>query len=138
MKTYQVFSNKMGCDLLLHYDSNDRLKGIEVLVETIITDEQTRVNVFANAPSTVAQLIQLAQKYKWTLTEIKPDLSFEAFWKAYGNTSGSKIKAEKIWDKMSEGNRNHAINYTKKYKQSLGTTTQAYATTYLNGQYWVK
>ncbi len=122
----------------LKYDFNSRLIGIEILADTISCDEQTRINIFKDSPSTVGSLKQLAQKSKLLLTEIKPDLSFETFWKRYNNTLGSKTRTEPIWNRLSERNKNLAIGYIEKYKQTLGNTTQAYAATYLNGQYWIK
>lgn len=138
MIIYQVYSEKAQCDLQLKYGENGRLLGIELMQDECVIDENVRVGIFANAPSSIGILKQLALKHKWNMVEIKPDLSFDKFWKIYNNTNGSKIKAAQIWDKMTEKNKNLAINYIHKYKQSLGATTQAYATTYLNQQYWIK
>jgi hypothetical protein len=138
MITYQVYSNKAECDIQIKYGENGRLLGIEFLISEMIICEEDRRAIFYNAPSTIGVLKQLAIKNKWILTEIKPDLNFDTFWKKYGNTGGSKVTAKKLWEKLSEKNKNLAMEYINKYKQSLGSTTQAYATTYLNQQYWIK
>jgi len=138
MIIYQVYSSKAQCDIQLKYGENGRLLGVELMQDEVIVSEQDRVNLFANAPSSIGILKQIAVKNKLSMVEIKPDLSFDTFWKQYGNTNGSKIKAAQIWEKLSEKNKNLAINYIHKYKLSLGATTQAYATTYLNQQYWIK
>lgn len=137
MITFQMTSPKSTVDYQFKFDTQGRIVGFEIMAENTFTDEHTR-DLFARVPTTVGLLKQFAQKNKIILTEIKPDLSFETFWKKYGNTNGSKTRTVPIWDKLSEKNKNLAINYIDKYKQSLGTTTQAYAATYLNGQYWVK
>lgn len=124
-------------DYQFKFDTQGRIIGFEIMAENTFTDEHTR-DLFSKVPVTVGLLKQFAQKNKIILTEIKPDLSFNTFWKKYSNTDGSKIKAARNWDKLSEKNKNLALTYIDKYKQSLGTTSQAYATTYLNGQYWVK
>lgn len=138
MFTYQLFSQTLNSEVQLTYDSNGRIKGILLLADTITIDETVRTNWFATVPSTVGQMKEIAKKNKLIITEILPDLSFDTFWKKYANTNGSKKKAESIWDKFDDKKRNLAINYIKKYMQTLGTTTQAYATTYLNGEYWEK
>lgn len=138
MFTYQLFSKTINSEVQLTYDSNGRLKGVLALTDAITVDELVRCNWFASVPPTVGQMKQMALKNKIVITEILPDLSFETFWKKYANTNGSKKKAEAIWAKFDDKKRNLAINYIKKYIQSLGQTTQAYATTYLNGEYWDK
>ena len=137
MITYQVYSKKADCDIQLKYGENGRLLGIEFLVDEVVILEDDRRAIFYNAPSTIGELKQLAIKNKWELTEIKPDLSFETFWMKYGKV-GVKSKAEIAWNRLSEKNKNLAINYIKRYKESLGSTSQAYGASYLNQQYWVK
>ena len=137
MITFQMHSRVFNIDYQFKFDTGGRIIGFEIMGENTFSDEHTK-DLFARVPSTVGHLKQFAQKNKIELTEIVPDLSFDTFWKRYDNTNGSKIKAKVIWDKLSEKNKNQALNYITKYKQSLGSTTQAYATTYLNQQYWVK
>lgn len=137
MIIFQMESPTHNCDYQFKYDSNGRIIGFEILGENKFSSQQTR-DLFAKVFETVGDLKQFAQRNKIALIEIREDLSFEAFWKQYDNSGGSKKNAEAKWSKLSEKNKSLAIGYIKKYKQSLGTTTQAYATTYLNGQYWIK
>ena len=137
MITFQLYSTTLQSDVQLTYDNNGRIKGLLLLAETITVDEQTRVNWFASVPSTVGQMKALATKNKMTVIEIKPDLIFQTFWDRFGKL-GSKKKAETAWDKLNDKKKNQALNYISKYLQSLGTTSQAYASTYLNGEYWEK
>lgn len=137
MITFQMSSPKVAVDYQFKFDSNERIVGFEILGENLFTDEQT-AKLFAKVTLTVDELKKFAAHHKIQLIEIKPDLSFDTFWKKYGYTAGSKIKAQAIWEKLSEKNKNLAITYVQKYKQSLGSTSQANATTFLNGQYWIK
>lgn len=130
-------SPKMAVDYQFKYDTNGRIVGFEILGENTFSSEQT-IALFSKVPETIGQLKQFALKHKIQLTEILPDVTFDTFWKKYGNIDGSKIKAKAVWEKLSEKNKMLALNFIPKYKQSLGATTQAYATTYLNGQYWIK
>ena len=136
MLTFQLHSKTLDSEVQLTYDNNGRIKGILLLAETITVDESTRVNWFATVPSTVGQMKAVALKNKLVITEIKTDISFEAFWKQYEDKLGSKKKARTSWEKLNEKNKNLALNYIKKYTQSLGTTAKAHALTYLNGEYW--
>lgn len=137
MTIFQIFSKKLNCNIELKYDTNGRLLGMEILTDAIECDELVRVKIFTECPSTVGELKQTALKFKLELTEIKPDLSFETFWVRYGKI-GSKPKSEAIWNRMSEKNKNQAMNYISKYKQGLNGTSPAYANTWLNAQYWIK
>lgn len=137
MTIFQMTSVKNNIDYQFKFDTQGRIIGFELMAENTFTDDHTH-DLFGRVPLTIVALKQFAQKNKIILTEIKPDLSFDTFWKRYDNTNGSKIRASAIWEKLSEKNKNQAINYISKYKQLLGTTTQAYATTYLNQQYWIK
>lgn len=126
-----------GCDYQFKFDDNKRIVGFEIMGDNTLTPEHTRM-LFARVFDTVKELMDYAQKHKVKVYEIKPDLSFDMFWKRYNNINGSKPKATVIWNKLSDKQKNLAMSYIDKYKQSLGSTTQAYATTYLNGQYWIK
>lgn len=137
MITFQMESPRHGCDYQFKFDTSGRIVGFEILGENTLSSEQTR-ELFSRVFETVAQLKQFAHKHKIKLIEIKPDISFEAFWKKYAFTNGSKIKAAATWNKLSEKNKNLAITHIDKYKQSLGSTAQANGLTYLNGQYWIK
>jgi len=136
MIVFQMTSPKNGVDYQFKFDTGGRIVGFEIMGENTFSDEHTR-DLFAKVPPTVGALKQFALKNKIALTEIKPDLSFQTFWDRYGKL-GSRPKAEKPWEKLSEKNKNLAMNYIPKYIQSLGSTSQAYASTYLNGQYWIK
>lgn len=137
MITIQIKSTIMDCDLQFKFDTQERIVGFEIMGENTLSEEKASY-FLANIPQTVKQLKDHCNNRKIEFTEIKPDLSFDVFWKRYGNTSGSRVKTEPIWNKLSEKDKNLAMNYISKYKQSLGQTTQAYAATYLNGKYWIK
>ncbi|MCE9538713.1 MAG: hypothetical protein K8R85_05800 [Bacteroidetes bacterium] len=137
MITFQMHSRAHNIDYQFKFDNGGRIVGFEIMGENTFTGEHTS-NLFSKVPETVGLLKQFALKNKIELTEIKPDLSFDTFWKKYNNTNGSRKKTEPIWNRLSEKNKNLAINYIDRYRQSLGNTAQAYASTYLNGEYWIK
>jgi hypothetical protein len=75
-----------------------------------------------------------------------PDYStqFERFWHAYplradGSRPGSKLKASVIYDRLSENDRDAAINAIPAYIRSLAHDGKGYryvVTTWLNGRRW--
>jgi len=137
MITIQIQSVVLECDLQFKFDTQGRIVGFEILGENTLSGERL-TNFLANIPQTIGQLKQHCLSKKIDMTEIKADLSFETFWEKYNNKLGSKVRTEPIWNKLSERDKNLAMNYIQKYKQSLGATTQAYAQTYLTGKYWIK
>jgi hypothetical protein len=137
MITIQIESVKLNCEIQFEFDIQGRIIGFKILGENLLSGAEL-TNFLAKLPQSIGILKEDCVARKIPMTEIKADLSFDTFWKKYGNIDGSKIKAKACWDKLSDKNKNLALNYINRYKQSLGSTTQAYATTYLNGQYWIK
>lgn len=72
------------------------------------------------------------------VTEVIPSISFDMFWKKYDDKArSSKIKTERVWNKMSASEQVKAYNFVSKYKASLGSgICMKYATTYLCDQLW--
>lgn len=67
--------------------------------------------------------------------EIPQDLSFSAFWNAYNYKHGNKPRAEKLWNALSEAERNQALQEVSRYQLWLAkhpAIEQAHATTWLN------
>ena len=75
----------------------------------------------------------LSQKIKGKLTEVPPDLSFEAFWNAYGRKINRK-RSEDIYKKLSDAKRLKCILSIKPYLDYLSRVkwrNQADPDTYL-------
>lgn len=90
-------------------------------------------NVF---PRHVSQIEALAKVIKGRLEEVPPDLSFDAFWDAYGKKINRK-RAELLYKKMSEPQRLKCILSIKPYQNYLGRVkwrTQADPDTYLRNE----
>ena len=139
MQTFQVFSQKANCNLQFKYGNNGRLLAIEFVLDDLNIDEQLRLQIVANAPSSVGTLKQLAQKHNWKLIEVLEDITFESFWNKYNYKVGKLNKTKEYWNKLSDADKTLAFKYIDKYNNhlKLSNVSKAYPTSYLNGQYWL-
>ena len=108
-------------------------------VEFYVKDDKVRHFFAGCVPSTIAKLREFVDAMKkagrvMILKEVDADLSFERFWKAYGNPAGKKKYTKGIWDKMDKGEQIAALTGIRAYMQQKAGdgTTAAYPSTYLN------
>ncbi len=90
-------------------------------------------NVF---PRHVSEIGNLTRVIKGKLEEVPPDVSFDAFWDAYGRKINRK-RVEALWKRMSEPQRLKCIISIKPYLQYLARVkwrTQADPDTYLRNE----
>jgi len=87
----------------------------------------------------------LVEKYNYTLQDaddpflVSKPVSFETFWDEYGYKL-DRLKAQKIWDKLSAKDQQEAIRYIPIYEAHIKDkgTAKKYAKTYLADKPWVK
>ena len=101
------------------------------------TEEQWRY-VTGHMPVREADIEKYRKIDKFLIKEVPTDLSFVAFWNAYGYKVGKKGEAENIWRGMKEPERVKALVYIRKYDEHLRTSgaAKAYPTSYLRGRYF--
>lgn len=125
-------------------EETDLLAGIEVLkvVPTSTHYEPAILKSFLRwIPTTLPDVEQFvaAPPSGIKITEIAPDLSFQAFWDAFDYKMGNKSRAEAAWGKMNVEDRSTCILSIKKYKlwkkqnPSIG---HIYAETFLSQRRW--
>lgn len=89
----------------------------------------------ANFPMTVAAANLLIGKAKsMKAVHIPAELTFHGFWETYGYKVGSKKRAEKLWDKMTDGQRLKTFLSIPEYDKYLSrkkNMEKAYPETYL-------
>lgn len=75
---------------------------------------------------------------QFTVTKGEPDLSFDNFWQTYNNKA-KKLKAEQLWNKLSNDDKFNAIAFIKRYDNwlRLKGTAKALPDTYLNQKRWL-
>ena len=72
------------------------------------------------------------------VTEVLESIDFAASWNRYNDKArSSRVKTERVWNRMSRAEQVKAYNYVPKYFNSIpGGVMKKYATTYLNDQLW--
>lgn len=90
-----------------------------------------------NFPTTLEKMEEFmrAVQSETTFTYTEEELTFDMFWKAYGNKL-NKVVAEKAWKKLSQEDKIKAYCYVPKYKKDKGNSYLLYASTYLNSGDW--
>lgn len=128
-----TFPNVEG-DIVFTYDEGEVLQGV---VFNGDYPERQRRNVLRTLPVRP----EVLQRINWRdgiLTEEAEKVTFEMFWDRYNDKArSSKVKTQRVWDRMPEGERVKAYRYINRYKSSIPQgVCMKYATTYLNDQLW--
>lgn len=128
-----TFPNVEG-DIVFTYDEGEVLQGV---VFNGDYPERQRRNVLRTLPVRP----EVLQRINWRdgiLTEEAEKVTFEMFWDRYNDKArSSRVKTQRVWDRMPEGERVKAYRYINRYKCSIPQgVCMKYATTYLNDQLW--
>jgi hypothetical protein len=70
-------------------------------------------------PTTLAELYELRDNWKFELIEMPVDLSFDTFWKEYDFKMGSKDKCRKLYMALNDADKTLAIAKISLYKRYL-------------------
>lgn len=121
-------------DIVFTYDDGEVLQGVPF--NGNYPEEQRR-----NVLRTLPMRPEVFQRINWRdgiLTEEAEKVTFEMFWDRYNDKArSSRVKTQRVWDRMPEGERVKAYRYINRYKCSIPQgVCMKYATTYLNDQLW--
>ena len=116
------------------YDDDNRLTGI--LFEGHFPDNVKAV-MLKTLPLTPDRL-EVTKGRTGVLVEIEESVTFEMFWNRYNDKArSSRVKTERVWNRMTECERRKAYRFISRYKSSIPQgVCMKYATTYLNDQLW--
>ncbi len=92
--------------------------------------------LLANLPLTVDMIALVTAKIKGSLEQLPEDISFDTFWDLYAKKL-NRIRAEKLYNKLNEGDKLKAINSIKHYDNYLQRNSwrsKADPDTYLRNQ----
>lgn len=94
-----------------------------------------------HAPLNMSMLTEIVGFTEMTMTEVTvtPDLTFAYFWDAFNNKVGDKRRAEKLWNKLSDGEKMAAISAIPRYYRYLSVNTYLSPThpaTWLHQRRW--
>jgi hypothetical protein len=93
---------------------------------------------FKNMPAEEENLQVFCKEHKLRLDHVPTDVSFQSFWTAFKYKVGKKKRAEKLWNAMSEMQRQVALNVIPRYHRFIAFKNQesAYPETWLNNDMW--
>lgn len=120
--------------------------GNELLVMCDISkaefDAAQHIAFLQNIPRCLSDLKDLVQK-DWTsraMVEYFDNVTFDVFWEKYDHKRlSSKIKTEKIWNKMPDSEKYRAYAFIERYDNDLRRSngiSKKHAETYLNAGLW--
>lgn len=134
MKKYSLTSPAFTGECVFGYNDNERLifvdfSGAELPDEYIVA-------MLSALPYT--RDFRRIKGKTGVVTEILETITFDMFWNKYDDKArSSKIKTERVWNKMTRADQVKAYNFVNKYKASLQQgICMKYATTYLSDQLW--
>ena len=92
--------------------------------------------ILRTVPATEAELQELELAFPFIEVERHPtDLSFNAFWDAYGYKVGKRERAMKLWASMSDADKTKCLRSIPRYNQWLASKfnmERLYPETYLH------
>lgn len=133
MRVFEITSTKYAGRVTIKFNNQDCFAGID----------------FSEADVTVGQVQWFMKRIpanshamgifpEGMVTEVLESIDFNAFWNRYDDKArSSRIKTERVWNRMSRAEQMKAYNFVPKYFRSIpGGVMKKYATTYLNDQLW--
>lgn len=133
MNRYILTHAKMQGEVELGYASSGRLLLWHVRAEL----NQASYNKLLENIPTDEKHIDYYRKRGFNVKHLPPDLSFDVFWKLYDNKK-SRLKAEKLWQKMTTAERMQAIEQIPAYNRFLTSKNmeKAFPDTWLRNKRW--
>ncbi|MDW8420128.1 MAG: hypothetical protein RML37_12025 [Chitinophagales bacterium] len=132
--TYHLTKHTFNGHIALTY-VDGRLECIDTR-EAALDDERHRW-VHSRAPLRADELPKFCAAAGFICTEVTDEVTFEAFYNAYGYKEGRK-KAEAAWNRLSKAEQWKAYRYIPriKAKKQLSGEALPYPATYLNQKRW--
>lgn len=138
-RTYLLIGKTLGITMEFKYDLNGHLTNFKIL-EGELNESQEAWLFSHRFPYQEKKMDIMKTVDYFEVTESDPDLSFDAFWTAYGYKLGKKVQAQNAWNRLSKGERIAALAGIKPYdnylKRHNGGIAKAYPASYLNQRYW--
>lgn len=133
MNRYILTHTNMQGEVELGYASSGRLLLWHIRAE--LNDKQYE-KLLNNIPVNEIS-VKVYKRKGFKIQHLPPDLSFDRFWKLYDNKK-SRLKAEKLWDKMSAAERMQAIEALPAYQRYVLSKNmeKAFPDTWLRNKRW--
>jgi len=136
MKTYLLTSPHFTGEIELRFNENGHLIKYDNRAE--LTEKQFAYMLF-RIPVNIDSLSVLTDGNQSKLTEVKIELTFDMFWDKYDYKMGKKARVMKLWEALTETDKQAAMKGIVKYDMYLAGHTKmekAYPETYLSQRRW--
>lgn len=134
-RSYILTGKKFQGSVLFKYGLTGYLTAFKV--QGILTDVQLKA-LYKFIPLHFSQVRDLKNLGDVSIDEVPVDLSFENFWKTYGNYAGKKKRTEAMWDALNDAERSKCLNYISIYntQKAKDGTNRVYPETYISNRVW--
>ena len=135
MRVFEITSTKYTGKVTVKFNDQDCFAGIDFSEADLTVGQMTWfMSHLPKAATDMGYHTEAGGK----VVEILESVDFNAFWNRYDDKArSSKLKTERVWNRMSRREQVKAYNFVPKYFQSIpGGVMKKYATTYLNDQLW--
>jgi len=137
MTKYSLTSSGFEGEVLFEFSENELLVRFDCTGATLSNAQH--VFLLKNLPNELVAIKAFVEKSPTArLEEIVVTVTFDMFWLKYNEKiRSSKKKAERVWNRLPEIDREKAFKYIQKYEMSLlPGTAKKYAETYLGAELW--
>lgn len=131
---HKIIITSTKFDGSLEFELDDQ-EMVRLFKNNATLDENQEQWLSENFPITLARLNGMVHNFKSLKAElVEADLSFENFWNTYNYKVGSKARAEKLWNKLTDAVKLKVFSVLPSYEYFLKIKNQekAYPTTFLN------
>lgn len=120
LTTYNIKSREDGFVWVFKYHLNGDLASFEILDGALSLKQRKWLFVQGHFPALEGMIKDWQKKLRanFQITVGEPDLSFEAFWLAYGHKTRKK-QSEAFWKKMTKADRFKAFLGIRNYNNHL-------------------
>lgn len=135
MKHFQLTSESFTGFVDIYFNELGLLTKFETASAEL--SEKQQIWILKQMPRELAELERIVEDApNLKLTEIKFEVTFEAFWNKYDDkTISSRKKTLAKWNKMSDTDKLKAYNFISMYFSQISPgTRKKYAETYLNAE----
>lgn len=136
MKCYLLTSKLFDGEIEFIFDDDGSLCSYDNRANL---NQEQKIWLLNKLPRSIEQLKGvLGSSQSAKLTEVKKEVSFDAFWDLYDDKkSSSRKRTLAKWDKLKKSDKIKAFNYVPFYFTTIPSgTRKKFAETYLNAELW--
>lgn len=137
-KKYILTSDHFTGEVTFEYNLKGYLRSVKIGEVRGLSYEMFEW-IWQNHPLQASGMDALAKEAgNFKITEVPLDLSFDRFWREYGNPASKKKYTESLWNQRTDAEKTQMLDFLPKYKnmKKMQGTQMVYASTYINQENW--